>query len=589
MKRCPRCHQTYTDETLKFCRDDGTLLQADSSPFTEPPDTWLLPKARASDVLTTKLPQGEPVRTEGGTSRIDPAQGTKAGGAGEIKWSQRRVAVVVSVLILAIGGLSYWLFKSRSASDSSHRAPIESIAVLPFVNASGNADVEYLSDGMAESLINSLSRLPKLSVKARSSVFRYKGKEIEPQQVGKELSVQAILNGRVLQRSNQLTLTLELVDARTGNQIWGEQYNRKLTDILTLQSEIASDVSNKLRQKLTGEDEQKVTKRYTENTEAYQLYLRGLYHWHKRTPDDLKQSLTLFQQAIDKDPTYAQAYGGLAMGYAVLDANTLLNEQETTESRLKAKAAALKALELDDNLAEAHAVLAEEKINEWDFAGAENDYKRAIELNPNFATARQWYSELLSRFERHDEAIAEIKRAYELDPFSRAINMNVALRYQAARRHDEAIPQFKKLIEMEPTYPQAYTFLAYSYIEKGMYEEAIDPLCKADVLWKIETAESCERRTTAFRQAVKTNGAIGFWRKLLEYESKNYQQGIGSAVAVAGCYARLGEKERAYEWLEKAYAKRTSDLTYLRIDQSFDNLRSDFSFRDLLRRIGLTA
>ena len=418
-------------------------------------------------------------------------------------------------------------------------------------------------------------------------MFRYKGKEIEPKRIGQELTVQAILTGRVVQRGNDLTLYVELIDAASENVLWKADYARSMSNLVSLQSDIAKDVSSKLKTKLSGADEEQVAKTYTENAEAYQLYLKGLYHWNKRTGDELKQAIALFQQAIDKDPSYAKAYAGLALSYGVPAGNTVMTREEANEAGLKAKSAARKALELDDTLAEAYAVLASEKVDEWDFAGAENDFKRAIELNPNFATARQWYSELLARFGRHDEALAEIKRAYELDPFSRSVSMNVGLRYSNANRYDEAIAQFKKLIETEPEYPLPYMFLGDIYAEKGMFEESLDPLCKADILLKIDTPENCEREKAAFREAIKKNGATGYWRKTLEIRLKEHEQDTSPAVSVAGVYARLGEKELAFEWLEKAFARREPDLTYLKIDESFDNVKSDPRFTDLLRRIGL--
>jgi len=515
----------------------------------------------------------------------DAAQATSSAEyiATEIKQHKSASIVVLAILLLAISGLGYWFFANRSANTSQ----IESIAVLPFVNETGNADNEYLSDGMTESLIGSLSQLPNLNVKARASVFRYKGKEIDPKRIGQELIVQAILTGRVVQRGQDLTLYVELIDAATENVLWKADYSRSMSNLVSLQSDVAKDVSSKLKTKLSGVDEQQVTKTYTANPEAYQLYLKGLYHWNKRTSDDLKQAISLFHQAIDKDPGYAKAYGGLAMSYGVFTGNAAITKQERGEMQLKAKAAALKALELDNNLAEAYAVLAERKIDDWNFAGAENDFKRAIELNPNFATARQWYSELLERLGRQDEALAEIKRAYELDPFSRAVNLNLGLRYWTSRRYDEAIAQFKKLIETEPTYPLPYSFLAFMYAERGMYEESLELRCKGEVLLNIETAESCQQKAADFRQALKTGGATSFRRKTLEYDLKYYERGIGSAVAVAGNYALLGEKERAFEWLEKAFAEHDNAITYLKIDTAFDNVKSDPRFQDLLRRIGL--
>ncbi|MDQ3748715.1 MAG: tetratricopeptide repeat protein, partial [Acidobacteriota bacterium] len=478
----------------------------------------------------------------------------------------------------------FWYFGNRS---SNTKGQIESIAVMPFVNASGNSDTEYLSDGMTETLINRLSQIPELSVKARSSVFRYKGKDVEPQQIGNELSVQAILNGRVVQRDDNLTLSLELVDARTGNQIWGEQYNRKQTEIVALQTEIARDVSQKLRVRLSGAEEQRVAKTYTANPEAYQLYLQGLYHWHKRTPEDIRKSIALFQQATEKDPSYAQGYAGLALGYSVLPFNSDMSKQEEKEVQLKERAALRKAQELDDSLPEVHLELATFKRNDWDFAAAENEFKRAIELNPNYATARQWYSEFLSYMGRHEEAFAEINKAHEIDPFSRAVNANIGLRLSAARRFDEAIAQFKKVIEMEPNYPIVHSFLAGAYEAKGMYPEAIAEFRIARVLLGGESAESSERAAAVFTQALKTGGAQGYWRKRLELRLKDYEQGYESAFVVALTYARLGDKERAFEWLEKSFAAREDNLVSIKIESAFDELSSDPRFQDLVRRVGL--
>jgi TolB-like protein/class 3 adenylate cyclase/Tfp pilus assembly protein PilF len=500
------------------------------------------------------------------------------------KTSFRSLLFILIPITLIISGLLYFINSGKAIFASG---PVESIAVLPFVNETGLADMEYLSDGMTETLINNLSQIKELSVKARSSVFRYKAKDMDAQKAGNELSVQAILNGRVAQRGGNIILNLELVDVSTGNQIWGEQYNRKTTDLVFLQNEIAQDVSKKLQQKLTGSGSQNSAKNYTTNSEAYQLYLKGLFHWNKRTADDLKKAIDYFNQAKEKDPSFALAYAGLAVTYEVLPSNTVMTTQEAAEASLKAKTAALKALELDNTLAEPYAVLAGEKIVEWDFAGAENDYKRAIELNPNFATAHHWYSELLSRLGRHDEAIAEVKKAYELDPFSAVVNMNVGLRYWAAKRYDEAVIQFKKTIDLAPDFQMSYWMLGNLYLEKGMYEESLAPISKALILMKIETPESASQKISGFRQALKSGGKKGFWIKFLEEDLKAYKKGYISPVDIAADYAELGENDKAFEWLEKAYDERVLQLTYVKTYSAFDNLRTDTRYKDLLRRIGL--
>jgi TolB-like protein len=460
---------------------------------------------------------------------------------------------------------------------------------MPFVNESGNSDYEYLSDGLTETLINNLSQLPNLSVKARSSVFSFKGKNATPQQVGSELSVQAVLNGRVLQRGDSVTLSLELVDARNGNQIWGDQYARKMTDLTTLQSEIARDISNKLHQKLIGSAGQPAAKNYTTDSEAYQLYLKGLFHWNKRTGDDLKKAIEYFNQAKEKDPSFALAYVGLGVTYSVLPSNTVLTDQEVDDAVLKAKAAALRALELDNTLAEPHAVLASNFSGDWNFAESENEYKRAIELNPNYATAHQWYSELLTRLGRHDEALAAIKRAYELDPFSTAVNMNLGIRYYEAERFNEAEAQFKKTIELSPEYPMAYFYISDIYFYKGAYEESLAAGERAEVLMKTETPESSARKTSELREALKSDGAKGYWKKILEDDLESYNKGLESAFFVAGIYAELDDRATAFEWLEKSFARRENELTYLKTDYRLRTLRSDPRFQDLLRRVGLPA
>jgi len=503
---------------------------------------------------------------------------------GEIKRHKRGFVAGLIVLLLTSIGLGYWFFSNRSANIKQ----IESIAVMPFVNESGNADNEYLSDGMTESLINSLSQLPKLSVKARSSVFRYKGKDIEPQTVGNELSVQAILNGRVAQRGENLTLSLELVDTKTGNQIWGEQYNRKQTDLISLQSEIARDVLQKLRARLSGADQHRAMKTYTQNPEAYQLYLQGLYHWHKRTPEDIRKSIVLFRQATEKDPSYAQAYASLALAYSVLPSNSAMTNQEAKDIRLKERAALNKAQELDDSLAEVHLELATFKRDDWDFAAAEKEFKRAIELNPNYATARQWYSEFLSGMGRHEEAFAQINKAHEIDPFSRAVNANIGLRLTQARRFDEAIAQYKKVIEMEPNYPIVHSFLAHAYEAKGMNLEAIAEIRVADILLEKDSTESSERKAAAFTQALQTGGAQGYWQKHLELSLKEYEQGYETAFGIAVNYARLGDNDRTFEWLEKSFAAHEEDLVSIKAEPAFDGLSTDLRFQDLLRRVGLS-
>ena len=379
------------------------------------------------------------------------------------KWS---VAIVLSLAMLMIIALGYRSF-TRSRSPS---AQIESIAVLPFTNASGNAEVDYLSDGMTESLINSLSQLPRLSVKARSSVFRYKGKEVEPQQVASDLSVQAILNGRVVQRGDNLTVYLSLVDGRNGNQIWGDQYDRKSSELVTLQNQIAHDVSQKLRARLSGAEEQRITKTYTANAEAYQLYLKGRYHILKLTLSEIQTGISYFQEAIAIDPSYALAYVGLADAYR----SALVGDMPPTELLPKAREAAKKAIEIDDTLADAHAELGFIIFwYDWDWQAAENEYKRALQLDPDSLDTHLFYAHLLSNTGRHTEALAEVKRSRELDPLNLRTNALEGQFLIHAGRADEGLARLQKTFEMAPDYYFAHLFAASGYIEKGMFTEAI--------------------------------------------------------------------------------------------------------------------
>ncbi len=575
MKRCPECRRDYTDETLNFCLDDGAAL-VDGPASVDEPATAILEVGRISSEQGTRT-IGHNVAPTGKSGVIETVEPKR-------NVSKRTGLIAAGLALLVIGlGVGCYFYYGRNAG-----LRIDSLAIMPFVNESGNIEYEYLSDGLTETLINNLSQLPDLSVKARSSVFSYKGKNASLQQIGTELAVQAVLNGRVLQRGDNITISVELVDARNGNQIWGEQYNQKLVDLTALQSSIARDVSNKLHQKLTAAEDRQVAKNYTTNSDAYQLYLKGLFHWNKRTVDDLKTAIVYFDQAREKDPSFALAYVGLALTYSVLPSNTLLTKEETNEANLKGKAAALRALELDNSLAEPYAVLAMAKVNEWDFAGAENEFKRAIEINPNYATAHQWYSELLGRQGRIDEALVEIKKAYEVDPFSTAVNMNVGLRYLEAARTDEAVTQFKKTIELSPDYPMAYWSLADIYLERGMYEESFAMSSKGNLLLKVETPESEERKTSELRQAVKAEGVRGYWRKALEYEMEWYERGLTTPFYVAAVYAELGDKDKAFEWLEKAYVTHAFDLANLKTNRRFRSLHSDPRFHDLVRRIGLS-
>ena len=475
MKRCPQCGREY-DNTMMFCLDDGAELLygpakselgevAIGFPNADEPATAILSEPGA---VATRFPASEPptraqINTTDQTAILPTSTGDivpKPHG-----FDKRLLFAPLALAVIVLGGI----FGYRYITPAKQ---IESIAVMPFVNESGNADVEYLSDGMTETLINSLSQIPNLSVKARSSVFRYKGKEIDPKKVAAELGVQAILTGRLIQRGDQLTLSVELIDGQTENTIWGNKYERKGSDLVALQSEVARDVSGKLKSKISGADADKVAKIYTTNPEAYQFYLKGRFQWNRRTGESLKQAAEFYKQAVEKDSNYALAYSGLAETYVLFSSYSVASSKD---SMPQAKAAAMRALEIDDSLAEAHTALGEYlNLFEWDRIGAEKELRRAIALNPNYATAHHWLgSDLLVPLKRFDEALAEMRRAEELDPLSLVIGTNVGDTLLYHRRYDEAIAQYKRVLTLDPNFQYARFELGYGFHLKGMFREAI--------------------------------------------------------------------------------------------------------------------
>jgi serine/threonine-protein kinase len=487
---------------------------------------------------------------------------------------QHKYAVLVLLILIAAGVL----FGYRSLLPNKSQ-PIESIAVMPFTNESGNEDIEYLSDGMTDSLINSLSELPHLSVKARSTVFRYKGKEVDPQKVAADLSVQAILSGRVVQHGADLTLYLSLVEARNGNQLWGEQYDRKIADLISLQREIARDVSRKLQVRLSGADEQKVTKNYTTNPEAYQLYLRGRYHLLKLTVPEMQTGISYFKQAIAVDPKYALAYTGLADANRAL---ALAGELLPSEFMPKAKEAAEKALEIDDTLADAHANLGHIIFwYDWDWNGAENQYKRALELNLNNADAHWVYAHLLSNTGRHSEALAEVKIARELDPLNLRTNALEGLFLIQAGQSDEALVRLQKTFDLDPTFWLAHSFASSAYIEKGMFADAVVEARKARELFD-GSSQPIAFEGYALAKSGKQTEARGLLEALLKLSTQRFV----SPYHIALIHNGLADRDETFAWLERGYQQRDPKMTFLKVDQKWNNLRNDPRFQDLLRRVG---
>ena len=530
--------------------------------------TW---NSETTRVQSTPLATADPVSS--------PA--TRASSAEFIVTGLRRhkaatAIAAVAILILAVAVV----FGIRSYLHAgSTEVAVESIAVVPFVNQSKDPNSEWISDGLTESIINNLTQLPNLKVIARSSVFRYKGREGDPLAIGKELGVRAVLTGRLMQRGESMLISTELIDIRDNKQLWGEQYERQLADMLSVQREIAREITNNLRPTLSGVEQSRMDKQYTANPEAYQLYLKGRFYWNKRTPADFRKAIPFFEQAIEKDSNYALAYSGLADTYALLSAYT---GEPPKELMPKAKEAALKALSLDDKLAEAHASLGQiVEYYDYDFATAEREYYRALELNPNYATGHQWLAEHHSSLKRFDEAIAEIRRALDLDPLSAIINRVYADILVDARRFDEAIVQYQRTIDLDPNFSTAHFFLGRAYEGKGMYDQAVESYSKSGAVNQVP-----EETLQKMADIYKKSG----WKAYVQANLDRLMPaplGPLPPYVVSTFLVRLGKNDEAIQWLEKAYEERDFRMIMISVSFEFDPLRSDPRFRDLVRRVGL--
>ena len=521
------------------------------------------------------------IRTDLQRLKRDTESGkTIASGAAIPRWSRRTIVIsaiaLASVVALIAVGAFYF--------GSSGRTRINSVAVLPFSNASGDPSMEYLSDGITEGVIDRLSGLPNVKVISRTSAFRYKKREIEPQKVAKELGVDALVTGRVVQRGDDLSVSAELVYAREDRQLWGEQYSRKLADIVSIQQEIATAISGNLRIRLTSEEKTRLAKSSAANPEAYQLYLKGRYHANQATAAELRKGIEYFQQAIDQDPSYALAYAGLADSYSALGGGWMY--LPPTDSFPKAKAAALKALQLDDTLAEAHTALAYAEFFDWDWPSAEREFKRAIELNPNSALSHARYAECLKTRLRFNESIAEAQRAQELDPLSPDIVSQLGNVHFMARRYEESIAQFQKALDLNPNLPVVRAMLALAYAMKRMYPQALTECDKIADQDKVTAAENqFVAGTLGWVYAVsgRRTDALKIAHEFKDLSAHAYVDFYWSGVIYAG----LGDKDEAFRLLEKSYQEHAAALPYLAVDPFWSGMRSDPRFADLLRRIGL--
>lgn len=489
--------------------------------------------------------------------------------------SHKFVSASVGIVLLGlVTTIAYFAFVSKG---NTHQ--INSIAVLPFENKSGNPDSEYLSDGLAESLIYRLSQLPNLKVSPRSSVFRYKGKEIDAEKFGAELGVDAVMSGRIVQRGDSLTISVDLVDVKNKKSIWGDQYERKMSDLLATQREIATAITEKLQLRLSGDEAKTVNKRYTDNNEAYQAYLKGRYYWNKRDGENIRKAIEQFKLAANKDPNYALAYVGLADCYAVA---TEYIGTPTSENLPQAKAYAKRALEIDDSLAEAHASLGLIYDESWNGADAEPEFKKAISLNPNYPTTHHWYSLYLRYHGRPEEGLVEIKRAYELDPLSIIISANLVENYLVLGDVNSAFEQAKKLIELDPTNWGPHHRMALVYLKQGNNKDALTEFQKA-----VELSKRSSFTLSYYGYGLGVSGKRQETAAIIKELEERYAKRQAGGRDLAYVYAGLGDKDQAFAWLEKDFQVRSSDLIELKSDFATESLRSDPRYKDLLRRMGL--
>ncbi|HZS05511.1 MAG TPA: BTAD domain-containing putative transcriptional regulator [Blastocatellia bacterium] len=517
----------------------------------------------------------------------DPVRAAARVGSGRIIPRSRRVILrfaltsVIAVL-LAVAGVALYNLKLRGKvlSLTLQDKAIDSIAVLPFTNEGADRNTDYLGDGIAESIINSLSSLTRLRVTAWSTVLSYKGKKMDARAIGRELGVKAVLTGRMLQQGDGLVIAAELVDVADGSQIWGERYNRKLSDIIALQTEISWEISQMLRLSLSREEQRRLTKRHTQNTEAYQLYLRGRYYWNKRNTEGVYKAIEHFEQAVRQDPNFALAWAGLADCYAVCPDDEGMLPQEKWA---KAKAAAARAVETDGALAEAHTSLAFVRmIQDWDLPGARVGFERAIALNPSYATAHHWYAYDLAALEQPGGAISEIKRALELDPVSLPINADLAEFLLYARQYDRAIEQCRKTLELDPNFIPAHLNPGLACQQKGMFEEAVSELKQTVTLSK-GNAYLVAQLGNTYAAAGRLKEARAILADLEKRAPRKYLSPYYEALI----HAQLGERDRAFVLLEKARRERVFSALFLDVDPRLDGLRSDPRYTELLRRIRL--
>ena len=557
----PRFIETLPKRGYRFIADVSVV---DSAPH---------PKKPASSA--GELPGSQEVKTGAGHESQGAGLTIAPVAHNRQLWPTRRVILALA-LVLSLPILAVWLFRSRGQAPTG----IRSLAVLPLDNLSGDASQGYFADGMTDELITDLSQISALRVISRTSVMVYKGARKPLPQIARELKVDAVVEGTVLRSGDQVRITAQLIEASTDKHLWSQSYEGELRDTLALQNRVAGAIADQIRINLTPREQAALKNVKVVNPEAYESYLKGRYFWNKRTADGLKVALAYFNQAIDEDPKYAQAYSGLADTYALLG-DWQYAVMTPKEAFPKAKAAAIKALELDSTLGEAHNSLAFILDGfDWDLDSGGKEFRRAIELNPGYATAHHWYAWHLSLLGRYDEAIAEMRKAENLDPLSLIINADLAELLVLAHSYDESMLQSRKTIEMDPNFALAHNQLAQAYLQKHMNDEAVAELQKA-VQLSGRSATCIANLARAYVASGNRNEAA----QLLSELKKSSSPGYSNASEIAMIYASLGDMDQAMNWLEKGYEERFNPGVLLR--PGFDPLRSDPRFQNLVRRVGL--
>jgi serine/threonine protein kinase len=545
----------------------GPAIAGPSASAVQLPTANSGPASAASDLNSGAM------RASGSGSSVAVSPAASQGSSARKYWG----VGVVALLFAAALGVWYWRGKPSTSQ-------IGSIAVIPFANAGGNADTDFLSDGLTESLIAGLAHVPDLKVKSRNSVFRYKGKEVDVEKVGKELTVDALLTGRVVQRGDTIQVSADLTNVQDNTEIWGGRYERKASDIISLQQQIAGDVAGKLRTKMSGTEKLQVSRQGTQNPEAYQLYVKGRYYWNKRTGADIRTAISYFNQAIDKDPNYALAYAGVADAYAIISA---YGNGDPADFFGKSVAAAKKALELDPTLARPHADLGLAKMQYyWDFSGGEAEFRKAFELDPSDATAHQWFSQSLSYIGGHaQESIDEGTRAHELDPLSAIIGYAQADAYTFDHQYDKAIELDKKVVADNPSFGVVHLGLALAYWGQHKYPQTIQEYqTYAQLTGDKNYAEYAAALDAGFRSGGWPSGA----RKAIDVLLAQRKAKANSLAPylLAELYADIGDKDHAFEWLNTAYQERCPWLMITPADYNFDSLRADPRYAELVRKVG---